>query len=87
MRKRSRHKEKGKILKEKSVAIDMNRETRDISTGRYLLRWHTHRLVTKTQNHSSCLLIGGFLFDFSVKKKGKPLCVAVGPDDLWKQAK
>lgn len=33
---------------------------RDIWKGRYLLRWHTHRLVTKTQNHSPYLLIGVF---------------------------
>lgn len=37
---------------------------RDISKGRYLLRWHTHRLVTKTQNYSPYLLIGVFSFLF-----------------------
>lgn len=54
---------------------------RDISKGRYLLRWHTHRLVTKTQNHSPYLLIGVFFLflisvAYNVNKQGKPLYVA-----------
>lgn len=51
---------------------------RDISKGSYLLRWHTHRLVTKT-----CplyLLIGVFFLismAYNVNKQRKPLYVAV----------
>lgn len=59
---------------------------RDISKGRYLLRWHTHRLVTKTQNHSPYLLIGvffSFFFDFSdlkCEQTGEtPLCGCHSP--------
>lgn len=37
-------------------------KVRDISKGSYLLHWHTHRLVTKTQNHSPYWLIGGVFF-------------------------
>lgn len=41
---------------------------------------HTHRLVTKTQNHSPYLLIGVFFLisvAYNVNKQRKPLCVAV----------
>lgn len=67
---------------------------RDISKGRYLLRWHTHRLVTKTQNYSPYLLIGVFSFlffsisvDLSVKQTRETVsfffCGCRSPIHLW----
>lgn len=87
---------KGGKEKKRSVASDMDGERH--FKGKFIfLRWHTHRLVTKTQNHSPYLLIGGFLFssfffDFSglwcEQNKRKPLkCGRHSPINLWKQAK
>lgn len=62
---------------------------RDVSKGRYLLRWHTHRLVTRT--HSSVLLIGVFfliLVAYNVKEQKETTFLWLRqPDQTPEQAK